>query len=274
MLQPITHTWHHARPTGLGFDPSVYLWTQSIDRGYGLAGLGLTIQQESAQIGGMAASIASMFPGVGPLVGAAIGLATQAAMVIESMFAGCGDTCVQATQIANQVAGILGQNVNAYLSQPVHYRSVQQAYLSIFDQTWQKLVQACGNPALQAAGQRCITDRQQGACVWKASPGGWSNGQYTGYGPAGSGDACWNWFVGYRDPIANDPTVVDDPPLVNNADGSTTTTVVNPQTGQTTTYTTPANPVQAGINSITSTIPTPLLLGGLGILAFILMERD
>lgn len=26
-----------------------------------------------------------------------------------------------------------------------------------------------------------------------------------------SGTNCWNWFIGYYDPIANDPTVVPDP---------------------------------------------------------------
>ena len=35
----------------------------------------------------------------------------------------------------------------------------------------------------------CIADRQRGGCHYQ------SNGQ------------CWNWFIGYRDPIANDPQV-------------------------------------------------------------------
>ena len=38
-----------------------------------------------------------------------------------------------------------------------------------------------------------MNDRKQGACHYQV------NGQ------------CWNWFIGYRDPIANDPAVVPDP---------------------------------------------------------------
>ena len=46
-----------------------------------------------------------------------------------------------------------------------------------------------GSGQYGTAGQACVGDRQQGACHYQ------SNG------------ACWNWFVGYRDPIANDPHV-------------------------------------------------------------------
>lgn len=147
-----------------------------------------------------------------PVVGAAIGALVTVGIAIANMFKGCGATCTQATAYANQADTILTQNVNAYTSSPVRYASMQTAALNTFDTTWAALQQACGQPALQAAGQRCITDRQAGACTWKASPGGWNaDGSYTKWGAAGSGTSCWNWFVGLRDPIANDSNVQPDP---------------------------------------------------------------
>jgi hypothetical protein len=46
---------------------------------------------------------------------------------------------------------------------------------------------ASGSGQYKNAGQACIADRQAGGCSYKV------NGQ------------CWNWSVGYRDPIAKDP---------------------------------------------------------------------
>ncbi len=102
------------------------------------------------------------------------------------------------------------------MSAPVHYQSMQAAALNNFDTAWNALVQACSNPQLADPGKRCVTDRQSGACVWKVAPFGWMpNGDgsysYVPSGPDGSGSTCWNWFAGFRDPIANDPTVQPDP---------------------------------------------------------------
>lgn len=289
MLQPLTHTWTnpHTRQLGIGFNPRVYRAGQSIHRprtnpiGTGLHGLGATIQQESSAIGSMVSSATLAIPGVGPLIAGAVQAATAVAVAIESLFSGCGATCTQATSIANQVAGLLGQNLNSYMSLPQpHYASVQQYYLAIFDKTWAQLMQACNNPQLAAAGQRCITDRQQGACTWKTSPSGWAQGSdgtwaYTGAGANGSGSTCWNWFVGYRDPIANDPTVIPDPVATINTDGSTTTSTVNPQTGAvSSTITPPSATVSSTINSLTASIPTPLLLGGAALLALMILGGD
>ena len=106
----------------------------------------------------------------------------------------------------------MNKNLQAYVSTSVRFQSMQTAALNTFDTTWAALQQACGQASLGAAGQRCISDRQQGACTWKASPGGWNaDGTYTPWGAAGSGDSCWNYFVGMRDPIANDPFVQPDP---------------------------------------------------------------
>lgn len=211
--------------------------------GYGISGLGDEDSDQQAKelysgltkgvsigantaiaVGGTGGEIAGGIAGALALAGsfpspAAPFLLAASALVapIASLFKGCGSTCTQATAYANQFGDMMNNLLNQYLSQPVRYKSTQTACLSVFDSLWAQLVQACSNPALLAAGQRCISDRQAGACVWKASPGGWvqgSDGKYTykGWGAAGSGSSCWNYFVGFRDPIANDPGVQDDPP--------------------------------------------------------------
>ena len=169
-----------------------------------------------------------------PVVGAAIAALVAVGIAVANMFKGCGVTCTEATAYANQADALMVQNVTAYTSSSIRYVSMQQAALNTFDTTWAALQQACGQPALGAAGQRCITDRQEGACTWKASQGGWnSDGTFTPWGAAGSGDVCWNWFVGMRDPIANDPFVQPDPmssSVASSAVGSTAATSSAPAT--------------------------------------------
>lgn len=182
-----------------------------------------------------------------PIVGVAIAALVAVGIALANVFKGCGQTCVQATAIANQCDTILAQNVNAYTSCPIRYASMQAAALNTFDTTWTALQQACGNAQLGAAGQRCITDRQRGACTWKASPGGWNaDGTFTKWGAAGSGSACWNWFIGMRDPIANDPNVQPDPVA-----GSSSSTGL------------PATSTGVSIPATVGGISTPLLIGGL-----------
>jgi hypothetical protein len=165
------------------------------------------------------ASLHAVIAGVafaGP-VGAAIAGLLAVGSVVASMFKGCGQTCVIAAQDANKFETPLQQNLSAYLNSPVHYASLQQAALNNVDTLFTALRQACSDPSLGDPGQRCISERlDASACHWKASPGGWTQDasgkwNYSGYGAAGSGDACWNWVKGYRDPIASDPSVVPDP---------------------------------------------------------------
>lgn len=192
----------------------------------GLSGSGQTAEQAVSIGTGIGAPVAAtaigstavMTGALGalavPVVGAAIaGVAILAADLIKN--SGCGPTCIQATQYANQAGALMTQNMNAYLALPTpRSQSAQSAALGTFDALWAKLQQMCGDPSLGDAGKRCITDRQAGACVWKASQGGWQQQSgkwtYVPWGPAGSGNVCWNWFVGMRDPIANDPYVVPD----------------------------------------------------------------
>lgn len=272
MLHPTTHSWRYAQPTGMGWDLNAYRDSQRIAQGYGLGDA--TYQM----INGMAATGASTTVSIlaylgtfgassGPIGAAIVGIIAIASM-LANQFQGCGQTCIQASNIANQCEPILLKNLNTYLASPVHYKSLQAAALNNFDFTWNSLMQACGNPQLATAGQNCVSDRQRGACKWKASPGGWSNGQYTPAGAAGSGDSCWNWWVGYRDPIANDPTVVPDP-----VPGS----VTDPTTGITTTTNSDgsvsvSNSVTAGGGAgAVAGIPVPLILGGAAVLMLMMM---
>lgn len=237
----------------------------------GVGGLG---QQTALQTGETAASIASV--GVSttlsilgaltptltvlglalPVVGAAIAALVTVGIAIANCFKGCGQTCVQATQYANQADTILQQNLEAYISSPVRYASMQTAALNTFDTTWAALQQACGQPALAQAGVNCISDRASTGCKWEASPGGWnSDGTYTLWGAAGSGNTCWNWFVGMRDPIANDPFVQPDPVV-----GDTTTSATGGATNTSSSTTT-----GTGVNSVLSSLSNTIQLGSLSI---------
>lgn len=172
------------RTVGLGQAPS---GTQVAGTVYG-AGTGV-----AAPVAGGALATAAAIPAslAIPIVGAAfagIWLGIQA--ILNS---GCGQSCVITSNWANQAEALLKKNLAAYLALPTpRAQSAQQAYLSNFDAVWNYLVQECSSPGLSTAGQHCISDRQSGGCHYH------QNGQ------------CWNWFVGYRDPIANDPNVVPD----------------------------------------------------------------
>lgn len=213
----------------------------------------------------------SVIPGPGWVAGAIAGLIEVSSLVVN-MFQGCGQTCVVATGDANQVGAAMAQNLNAYMSAPVHTQSLQKAALNNFDTMWAALVAACSNPTLGAAGQRCITDRQQGSCAYKTTPGGWQQSggtwKYVYPGANNSGDACWNWFVGNRDPIANDPTVVPDSAI---AIAPTATSATPGTTASTTgaTTDTPASVPGDFFGNI-----TPLEWALFGVAAFLLLGSD
>jgi hypothetical protein len=216
-------------------------------------GLGITSGQASAVAGGavsiastamnpnlplstqIESSIASGLLSAAPFAGPAAPFLVVAGGVASLLAAfgvgsGCGETCVLSTKYANQAESLLKQNLDTYLAQHPRYYSAQQAALGVFNAVWNDLVQQCSNPSLGSAGQRCISDRQAGACKWRDSSG-----------------RCFNWFSGYRDPIANDPTVQPDDP-------------------------TPANPVTSALDSVvgsgwTSDLLPLAVIGGLVALA-------
>jgi len=141
-----------------------------------------------------------------PVIGAAIAaVATIAEILIKN--SGCGITCVETSQWANQAEPVLAKNVLAYFSNPApRTQSQQTAALNIFDTTWARLQQVCGQPGTGDAGVRCITDRQAGACKWKQTA---TSPLLSIPGEPQPGE-CWNWDSGYRAPIANDQVVPDD----------------------------------------------------------------
>jgi len=219
-------------------------------------------QTSTQQISAIAATGASATTGilvalgvVGGPVGAAVGGLISVAQLLVGIFKGCGQTCVAATQIANQVATVLTQNVTEYVGSPIRTQSMQAAALNNFQTAWNALVANCQNPALGTAGQNCISQRQQGACAYKTSPGGWQQNSdgtctYTWPGANGSGTACWNWFIGFHDPIANDPCV--QPDSVATAAATSTSTAAPAGTSET----------AATVVSVASPNYTPLVLIG------------
>lgn len=171
-----------------------------------------TAQGTGSTIAGIAAgTLEAIAPFTGP---AAPFVAAAGALIgpIVKLFSGCGATCTQATTYANQAETALQELVRQYFAQPIRYRSSQTAALAAINQVFAALQTSCSNPALGKAGQNCISQRLvASACQWKASPDSFSGCTYTPFGSAGSGSACWNWVVGYYNPIANDPCVVPDP---------------------------------------------------------------
>lgn len=123
-----------------------------------------------------------------PISKALLGIAAGLTSLFSSVFSGCGQTCVAATQIADQVEQLLKQNRDTYLGMaPPRPRSLQVQALNNFDSAYAQLISGCSNPALGDAGRRCISDRQRG-------------GRFP-------------WPEWYRDPIANDSQVYDDSTL-------------------------------------------------------------
>lgn len=136
-----------------------------------------------------------------PVVGAAIaGIALGIEAILHS---GCGQTCIETSQWANQAEQLLEQNINAYFAIPApRPQSVQQSALTNFNNVWNRLVQLCSQPGLGGAGRNCINDRRAGGCKWPATAP-----QYPGQPAQGT---CWNWWSGYHDPIANDTRTYND----------------------------------------------------------------
>lgn len=138
-----------------------------------------------------------------PFLAAAAGIASLLAQF--GVGSGCGQSCVLSTQYANQAESALQQNIAAYFAIPApRWTGYQTQAINNFMQVWNDLHSQCSNPALGSAGQRCITDRQSGACTWHQTT-------TPPWGTPAAGQ-CWNWWNGYHDPIANDPNTTDVQP--------------------------------------------------------------
>jgi len=155
-----------------------------------------------------------------PIVGAALAGVT---LLVQYLVAnsGCGQTCIETSSWANQAAAQLDKNIHGYFALPTpRPKSAQTLALANFNTLWNQLVQLCQQPGTGTAGQRCISDRQEGACTWKQTAAA-----LPPWGTPAVGE-CWNWWNGYYLPIANDPNVYDDSVTaqVSNAVAGTTAT--------------------------------------------------
>ena len=239
-------------PSTYRFDSHVNPWHP----GLGAYGLGDSATNTAASVLGAASGFA------GPAA-PFVQLAAVLTSLLGQIFSGCGQTCTLSSSDANQVEAVLKQNLTTYLGGG-HTASEQQAALAVVNQAFTALTNACGQASLGAAGQNCISQRLvPTACQWKTSPGGWKcttctgtcsnftpQCNYTYPGAAGSGSTCWNWIVGYYDPIANDPSVVPDPVIPTLATGTTATSTGSATTG-------------------TSSLTPILLLAALGLLVIL-----
>lgn len=201
----------YAATMGRGFGDAVQDYqiglkqtSQNIQVGGSMAaGVGTAIASSIAAAGGSVLGISSAaLSAAVPFIGPALMGAT---LLVQYLVAnsGCGQTCIETSQWANQAAAALQQVLDGYFALPAPRTKTQQALaLANFDTIWAQLQQACGQSGTGDAGKRCISDRQRGACVWKQN-------QTPGHPGEPAIGECWNWFVGYRDPIANDPVVPD-----------------------------------------------------------------
>lgn len=174
-----------------------------IYRGLGQSG-GQIISAGGAVAGSTAGILALPAIGVLPAFAGPIGIAIAgiaSLLAVVGVGSGCGQSCIQASNDANSIESAMKANLQAFLSGQIS----QSQALQNFQTLWSQLQQACAQVG-GTAGQHCVSDRQQGACSYQTSPGGWSSdGTYTPPGPNGSGSSCWNWFVGYADPISQAP---------------------------------------------------------------------
>lgn len=183
----------------------------------------------TAVLGSLTAGGATAVLGITAAAVPVIGAALVAAVLVATYLvknSGCGITCVETSSWANQAGAALDGIIAAYFALPAPRTRAQQAVsLAAFDVVWAQLQQACGQPGTGNAGVRCISDRQAGACHWKALPPKWPGEPAAG--------ACWNWFNAYRDPISHDAVVPDPDPLSATSVSGTLDSIFGTPTGST-----------------------------------------
>lgn len=181
--------------TGLSTDPGMQSIILSAPA---IAGSVLTI-------GGTSSSIAAGLWGAAaiPVIGAIVAGVT---LGLTALFARKGPKQrLATTAIVNELEPKLRDNVTGYFA--IRTKSAQAQALANFDAAWQWLIEHCAIEQYGDPGQHCVSDRDRNACLWRRGEGDpWQ--QYDGVLPG----ECWNWFKGYRDPIAND-TPIPDPAL-------------------------------------------------------------
>jgi hypothetical protein len=151
---------------------------------YEVAGLGTSqagaIVAAGGQVAGPAIAAAAAIPVLGPAI-------AGATLVIGMWLNRKGPKQkVATTEIVNEAEPFLRQNLDAFNVSPHSSLDKQQA-LDNFDGIWSMVVQKCSDPSNGQPGINCVNDRKRGSTK--------------GY----------DWFVLYRDPIAQ--AEVHDTPL-------------------------------------------------------------
>jgi hypothetical protein len=135
-----------------------------------------------------------------PFLLAAAGIAKLLATL--GVGSGCGQTCIQATNVVNQAEPALLANIQQYENGEITQEQAQATYSAIM----QGLQVSCSAIPGQA-GQDCWTDRQAGSCKWKQT----TDSPLLGYpGEPQPGD-CWDWVSGYGTPLTLPPLVATSP---------------------------------------------------------------
>lgn len=165
------------------------------------AGLGINTSPTAVSTeveNSLAVSLAAAAPLSGPaapfLLAAAAIAKTLAALGVG---AGCGATCIQATNLVNGAEPNFLANVQQYENGQITQEQAQANY--------QALVQAmqAGCSAIPGqAGQSCFSDRfGSGSCKWKQT----ANGDTLGLPGVPAVGECWNWELGYGAPLNYPP---------------------------------------------------------------------
>lgn len=162
-----------------------------------LRGLGTTAPStatiaEDSTAAALATAAAVTPPPANAILAAAAGVAKLLATL--GIGSGCGQTCIQATNIVNQAEPSFLANLQQYENGQITQEQAQTTYNNL----WQAMVVAC-SAISGSAGQNCISDRQEGACTWKAT-----GTPPTPYSPAVG--SCWNWYNAYYVPLTYPPT--------------------------------------------------------------------
>jgi hypothetical protein len=144
----------------------------------------------NTQISG-ALAVGAVTGPIGAAVGALVAAGFKIAQALHIGY-GCGPTCQEATQIVNSAESTFNMNVDGYESGQID----QATAISNWNGMWNAIQQSCGQIPGDA-GKNCISDRQAGSCKWKQTAAGASKG-YPGVPKEGE---CWNWDLGYHQPL-------------------------------------------------------------------------
>lgn len=166
---------------GPGYDQTIKLPLHGKQQGMGAAG---AAAGAAASAGGKGAS-GQVLAAFGGPVGLAIMGATTAITQYIGFRARRNARKVATTQIVNEAQPLLERNLEAWHNSP-KTKSAQAQALANFDAVWEEVKYQCGKPEMGTPGRWCVEHRSRGG--------------------------SWPWEVYWRDPIANDPNVIEDPP--------------------------------------------------------------